>query len=78
MHLNDKIYVAGHSGLVGSALVRELKKEGYNNLLLRTHDELDLTNQVQVQDFFKKVLKYLIILFRISLYFKYDSTEIDR
>jgi GDP-L-fucose synthase len=62
MHLNDKIYVAGHSGLVGSALVRELKKEGYNNLLLRTHDELDLTNQVQVQDFFKKEKPNIVIL----------------
>lgn len=62
MHLNDKIYVAGHNGLVGSALVRELKKEGYNNLLLRTHDELDLTNQVQVQDFFKKEKPNIVIL----------------
>jgi len=45
MNLTAKIYVAGHHGLVGSALVRQLKTLGYSNLLLRTHQELDLTNQ---------------------------------
>jgi len=47
-----KIYVAGHRGMVGSAIVRKLKSIGYNNILTRSHDELDLTNQTQVQKFF--------------------------
>lgn len=54
MNATDKIYVAGHRGLVGSALVRALQNEGYNNLLLRTHKELELTNQAQVDAFFSK------------------------
>jgi GDP-L-fucose synthase len=44
-----KIYVAGHRGLVGSALIRQLEKQGYNNIIFRTHAELDLTNQAQVK-----------------------------
>ena len=48
-----KIYVAGHRGMVGSAIVRKLKSLGYNNILTRSHDELDLTNQIQVQKFFQ-------------------------
>ncbi|MDR2526573.1 MAG: NAD-dependent epimerase/dehydratase family protein, partial [Rickettsiales bacterium] len=50
----SKIYVAGHRGLVGSAIVRNLQSKGYNNLILRTHKELDLINQQQVNDFFEK------------------------
>jgi len=53
MDKKAKIYVAGHRGLVGSALMRQMQKEGYDNLVFRTHDELDLTNQVAVSDFFK-------------------------
>ena len=52
MNPEARIYVAGHRGLVGSALVRALRKAGYNNLLLRTHAELDLTNQAAVERFF--------------------------
>jgi GDP-L-fucose synthase len=52
MDLKAKIYVAGHNGLVGSALVRALRHAGYHNLLLRTQAELDLTNQAQVERFF--------------------------
>jgi len=52
MELNSKIYVAGHNGMVGSAIVRKLKDEGYTNLILKTHDNLDLTNQKDVQHFF--------------------------
>lgn len=52
MNLDAKIYVAGHRGLVGSALVRALRRAGYDNLVLRTHYDLDLTNQVQVERFF--------------------------
>jgi len=48
-----KIYVAGHQGMVGSAIVRKLKSIGYNNILTRSHDELDLTNQTKVQKFFE-------------------------
>jgi GDP-L-fucose synthase len=54
MNQNAKIYVAGHRGLVGSALVKNLRTKGYTNLLVRTHDELDLTNQQAVFDFFEK------------------------
>ena len=50
---NAKIYVAGHRGLVGSAVVRELKRRGYMNLLLRTHAELDLTDNAAVGRFFE-------------------------
>jgi len=53
LHKSDKIYVAGHRGLVGSAIVRNLEKNGYTNLLLRTSSELDLTNQADVNQFFE-------------------------
>jgi len=49
---NAKIYVAGHRGLVGSAMVRELQKQGYTNLITRTHTELDLEEQKAVAEFF--------------------------
>ncbi|MBU6228269.1 MAG: GDP-L-fucose synthase [Cyanobacteria bacterium REEB459] len=52
MDTQAKIYVAGHRGLVGSALVRALQSQGYGNLLLRTRDQVDLLNQVAVADFF--------------------------
>jgi nucleoside-diphosphate-sugar epimerase len=52
MNKNDKIYVAGHTGLVGSAIVRELRLQGYDNLILKTRTELDLTNQALVNKFF--------------------------
>lgn len=52
MELADKIYVAGHSGLVGSALVRALRKQGHQNVVLRTHGELDLTDQYATHAFF--------------------------
>lgn len=53
MDKNAKIYVAGHRGLVGSAIVRKLQADGYTNLLLRTHAELDLTNQAATNAFFE-------------------------
>jgi GDP-L-fucose synthase len=52
MEAGSKIYVAGHAGMVGSAIVRELKRQGYNNLVMRTHKELDLTRQEAVEAFF--------------------------
>lgn len=62
MNLNDKIYIAGHRGLVGSAIVRQLESRGFTNLLMRTHKELDLTNQVQVQTFFEQEKPDYVIL----------------
>ena len=52
--LNQKIYVAGHHGMVGSSIVRTLKDNGYSNIIGRTHKELDLTNQEAVYQFFKE------------------------
>src|SRR3954449_6368765 len=54
MEKQSKIYIAGHRGMVGSALLRKLKSEGYSNFILRTSSELDLRNQQDVQEFFKK------------------------
>ena len=53
MEKNAKIYVAGHRGMVGSAIVRALKRQGYDNIITRTHAELDLTRQADVEAFFK-------------------------
>ncbi|EJT6493242.1 GDP-L-fucose synthase [Clostridium perfringens] len=54
MNKNSKIYVAGHRGLVGSAIVRNLEEKGFNNIICRTHKELDLTNQNEVRRFFEE------------------------
>jgi len=62
MNLNDKIYIAGHKGLVGSAIVRQLKKSGFTNLLVRTREELDLVDQAKVHDFFKQERPDYVIL----------------
>jgi GDP-L-fucose synthase len=62
MNLNDKIYIAGHRGMVGSAIVRQLELRGCTNLIMRTHKELDLTNQAQVQSFFKQENPDFVIL----------------
>ena len=62
MDLKDKIYIAGHRGLVGSAIVRQLELRSFTNLLMRTHKELDLTNQAQVQTFFKQEKPDYVIL----------------
>lgn len=53
MEKNAKIFVAGHRGMVGSAIVRELKRQGYTNIITRTHAELDLLRQVDVENFFE-------------------------
>jgi len=52
MHQASKIYVAGHRGMVGAAIVRELRRQGYENIVTRTHAELDLTRQADVEAFF--------------------------
>ncbi|MDD3412635.1 MAG: GDP-L-fucose synthase [Lachnospiraceae bacterium] len=62
MEKSSKIFVAGHRGLVGSAIVRNLESKGYSNLVVRTHKELDLTNQAQVIDFFEKEKPEYVIL----------------
>ena len=54
MDLNAKIYVAGHRGMVGSAIIRNLKSKGYTNIITRTHKELDLLNQADVNKFFEE------------------------
>ena len=59
---HSKIYIAGHSGLVGQAFVRKLRDEGSGSLLLKTHLELDLTNQGMVTDFFSSEKPDLVIL----------------
>lgn len=62
MDFDSKIYVAGHRGLVGSALMRQLQERGYKNLITRTHAELDLTNQREVQVFFaEKKPEYVLL-----------------
>ena len=53
MEKDSKIYVAGHRGMVGSAIVRELRRQGYDNIVTRTHKELDLINQDAVNAFFE-------------------------
>ena len=59
---SKKIYVAGHRGLVGSALVRKLEKEGFVNIITRTHQELDLTRQADVEEFFEAEKPNYVIL----------------
>jgi GDP-L-fucose synthase len=59
---NSKIYVAGHRGLVGSAVVRALKKQGFENLIVRTHHELELTDQAAVGKFFAEVRPEAVIM----------------
>ena len=62
MNINDKIYIAGHLGLVGSAIVRQLESRGFTSLIMRTHKELDLINQSSVQDFFETEKPEYVIL----------------
>jgi GDP-L-fucose synthase len=59
---NSKIYIAGHKGLVGSAIVENLKSKGYSNLIYKTHKELDLTIQKDVEEFFKEEKPEYVIL----------------
>ena len=59
---DTKIYVAGHRGLVGSAIWNNLKQRGYDNLVGRTHSELDLTDQLAVREFFDKEQPDAVVL----------------
>lgn len=62
LNKDDKIYVAGHRGLVGSAIVRNLEQKGYKNVIGRTHRELDLTNQAAVRAFFEEERPDAVVL----------------
>lgn len=62
MNQSDRIYVAGHRGLVGSAIVRSLRAKGYQNLIGRTHSELDLTSQSDVRRFFEQEKPDVVVL----------------
>ena len=62
MEKSSKIYIAGHRGLVGSALVRNLESKGFTNIIKRTSKELDLRNQQAVQEFFKQERPEYVIL----------------
>lgn len=88
MNKNSKIYVAGHNGLVGSALVKQLTEQGHNNLIFTPHSQYDLRDQQTVSDFFKiNKPQYVIIsaakvggIYANSTYpaeFIYDSTMIN-
>lgn len=59
---HSKIYIAGHHGLVGSAIVRQLSQQGFDNLITKTHQQLDLTNQQVVDDFFKQQAPDYVVL----------------
>ena len=73
MDKKARIYVAGHRGLAGSALVRQLRQKGYDNLLLRTHAELELSDQAAVRDLFQREKPDYVFLaaakvaFRVSI-----------
>lgn len=62
MNKDSKIYVAGHRGLVGSAIVRNLQSKGYTNIIGKTHSELDLCDQTAVRDFFEKEKPEYVVL----------------
>lgn len=62
MNKTDRIYIAGHRGMVGSAIVRRLQKDGYSNIVTRTSKELDLKEQADVRDFFKAEKPDVVVL----------------
>lgn len=62
MRKNSRIYLAGHTGLLGSAIFRKLKDKGFSNIITRTHRELDLTRQADVESFFKRESPEFVIL----------------
>ena len=70
--LNSKIYIAGHKGLVGSAILRKLKKKGYKKILTADKSKLDLTNQSKVYNFLKKEINFNS---NTSLIIKISETE---
>jgi GDP-L-fucose synthase len=67
MNKNSKISIAGHRGLVGSAIIKNLESKCYTNLVYRTHKELDLANQKQVEDFFAVEKPQYVILAAVKV-----------
>ena len=67
LNKNSKIYVAGHRGMVGSAIVRKLGERGYSNIITRSHKELDLISQQRVGEFFEKEKPDVVILAALSI-----------
>ncbi len=63
MNKESRIYISGHTGLVGSALVKLLRAQGYLNLILKTHEELDLRNQIDVEEFFQAERPEFVFMF---------------
>ena len=57
----SRIYVAGHKGLIGSAILRKLRSKKYSNLIYKTRKQLDLTNQIKVHNFLKKLNQMLLL-----------------
>ena len=62
MKINSRIYVAGHRGLVGSAIIRALKQKGFENLITRTHSELELMDSAAVRTFFEETKPEFVFL----------------
>ena len=61
-YLNKKIYVSGHTGMVGSSITNELQKRNYKNLILKNYPDLDLIRQKDVEDFFKSEKPEIVIV----------------
>ena len=72
INLKSKIYVAGHKGLVGSAIIRKLKKKGYKNLIFRSRKQLDLKNPLLIVEVIQKVKPFVIaVYFSVNTDFLY-------
>ena len=78
MEKNAKIYVAGHRGMVGSAIVRELQRQGYTNIITRTHKELDLTRQDAVEAFFAQEKPEYVFLAAAKVGGKIIGVDVDQ
>ena len=78
MEKNAKIYVAGHRGMVGSAIVRELQRQGYTNIFTRTHKELDLTRQDAVDEFFAQEKPEYVFLAAAKVGGKVIGDDVDQ
>ena len=68
MKKNSKIYIAGHRGMVGSALLRKIKEHGFTNIVTKSSKELDLRNQKKVLDFFQREKPDYVIIFSWHIY----------
>ena len=75
---NSKIFVAGHNGLVGSAIVRKLNRKGYRNIITINRSRLDLTNQNKVLNFLKKKNRNLFLLLQLKLEEYTQITSIEQ